>query len=45
MENVAAVTFTDDLVFPGEVTRSQKARRLETLLHEMAHMWFGTWSR
>ncbi|MGC1804510.1 MAG: aminopeptidase N [Mycobacterium sp.] len=41
MENVAAVTFTDDLVFPGQVTRSQKARRAETLLHEMAHMWFG----
>ena len=41
MENVAAVTFTDDLVFPAEVTRSQKARRAETLLHEMAHMWFG----
>ncbi len=41
MENVAAVTFTDDLVFRGQVTRSQKARRAETLLHEMAHMWFG----
>jgi aminopeptidase N len=41
MENVAAVTFTDDLVFRGQVTRPQKARRAETLLHEMAHMWFG----
>jgi len=41
MENVAAVTFTDDLVFRGQVTRTQKARRAETLLHEMAHMWFG----
>ncbi len=41
MENVAAVTFTDDLVFRGQVTRSQKARRAETLLHEMAHRWFG----
>jgi aminopeptidase N len=41
MENVAAVTFTDDYVFRGRVAPAQKARRAETLLHEMAHMWFG----
>jgi aminopeptidase N len=41
MENVGAVTFTEDHVFRGHVTLSQKARRAETLLHEMAHMWFG----
>jgi aminopeptidase N len=41
MENVAAVTFNDDQLFRGRVTRYEKARRAETLLHEMAHMWFG----
>ena len=41
MENVAAVTFTEDYVFRGHVTRYQKAQRAETLVHEMAHMWFG----
>jgi aminopeptidase N len=41
MENVAAVTFTEDFVFRGKVTRYQYARRAETLVHEMAHMWFG----
>jgi aminopeptidase N len=41
MENVAAVTFSEESIFRGQVTRYQKARRAETLLHEMAHMWFG----
>jgi len=41
MENVAAVTFTEDYVFRGHFTRYQFARRAEALVHEMAHMWFG----
>ena len=41
MENAGAVTFTEDYVFRGRVTRYQRARLAETLLHEMAHMWFG----
>jgi aminopeptidase N len=41
MENVAAVTFLEDYVFRSRVTRSVYERRAETVLHEMAHMWFG----
>lgn len=41
MENVGAVTFLEDYVFRSKVTRASYERRAETLLHEMAHMWFG----
>ncbi|RJO69749.1 aminopeptidase N [Nocardia panacis] len=41
MENVGAVTYLEDYVFRSKVTRASYERRAETLLHEMAHMWFG----
>ncbi len=41
MENPGAVTFTERYLFRGPVTDNQRERRAETLLHEMAHMWFG----
>jgi aminopeptidase N len=41
MENAGAVTFLEDYVFRSRVTRYSYERRAETLLHEMAHMWFG----
>src|SRR5664280_586020 len=41
MENAAAVTFLEDYVFRSKVTRASYERRAETILHEMAHMWFG----
>ncbi|GFG75294.1 aminopeptidase N [Mycobacterium botniense] len=41
MENAGAVTFVEDYVFRSKVTRASYERRAETLLHEMAHMWFG----
>ena len=41
MENAGAVTFLEDYVFRSKVTRYSYERRAETLLHEMAHMWFG----
>ncbi|MFZ2510885.1 MAG: M1 family aminopeptidase, partial [Gordonia sp. (in: high G+C Gram-positive bacteria)] len=41
MENAGAVTFLEDYVFRSRVTRYLYERRNETILHEMAHMWFG----
>ncbi|WP_088944838.1 aminopeptidase N [Rhodococcus sp. 1168] len=41
MENAGAVTFLEDYVFRSKVTRYSYERRSETILHEMAHMWFG----
>jgi aminopeptidase N len=41
MENAGAVTFLEDYVFRSKVTRASYERRAETILHEMAHMWFG----
>ncbi|MGH3491741.1 MAG: aminopeptidase N, partial [Sciscionella sp.] len=41
MENVGCVTFLEDYVFRSKVTRAHYERRAETILHEMAHMWFG----
>jgi len=41
MENVGAVTFLEDYVFRSKVTRASYERRAGTVLHEMAHMWFG----
>jgi aminopeptidase N len=41
MENVGAVTFLEDYVFRSRVTDFSREARGETILHEMAHMWFG----
>jgi aminopeptidase N len=41
MENAGAVTFLEDYVFRSKVTDAAYERRAETILHEMAHMWFG----
>jgi aminopeptidase N len=41
MENAAIVTFNDLYVFRSRVTDAARERRAETILHEMAHMWFG----
>lgn len=41
MENPGAVTFRDEYVFNSKVTRYLYERRCDTILHEMAHMWFG----
>ncbi|MEJ6013398.1 aminopeptidase N [Corynebacterium sp. H127] len=41
MENAGCVTFRDEYVFTSKVTRYRYERRAETILHEMAHMWFG----
>ncbi|MDJ0394470.1 aminopeptidase N [Rhodococcus sp. G-MC3] len=41
MENAGAVTYLEDYVFRSKVTRASYERRAETVLHEMAHMWFG----
>jgi aminopeptidase N len=41
MENAGCVTFLEDYVFRSRVTGYLYERRAETVLHEMAHMWFG----
>ncbi len=41
MENAGAVTFTESYVFRSKVTDAMKERRVVTVLHELAHMWFG----
>ena len=41
MENAGCVTFLEDYVFRSKVTAARRERRAETVLHEMAHMWFG----
>ncbi|MGI8696112.1 MAG: aminopeptidase N [Mycobacteriales bacterium] len=41
MENAGCVTILEDYVFRSKVTDAAYERRAETLLHEMAHMWFG----
>ncbi|WP_288832483.1 aminopeptidase N [uncultured Corynebacterium sp.] len=41
MENAGAVTFRDEYVFTSEPTPHRVERRNDTILHEMAHMWFG----
>lgn len=41
MENAGAVTFTEHYVFREPPTEAQRAKRADTVLHEMAHMWFG----
>ncbi len=41
MENAGCVTFNELYVFRSKVTDARYERRAETILHEMAHMWFG----
>jgi aminopeptidase N len=41
MENAGCVTFLEDYLFRSRVTDSARESRAETILHEMAHMWFG----
>ncbi|MDI6024567.1 aminopeptidase N [Leucobacter sp. UT-8R-CII-1-4] len=41
MENIGAVTFTESYVFRSQVTDAMRERRVITILHELAHMWFG----
>jgi aminopeptidase N len=41
MENPGLVTFTESYVFASRAADSQYQARANTLLHEMAHMWFG----
>ncbi|MGW5339306.1 aminopeptidase N [Rhodococcus pyridinivorans] len=41
MENPGCVTFTEAYVFRGAATAAQHQGRANTILHEMAHMWFG----
>jgi aminopeptidase N len=41
MENVGAVTFTEQHVYRDPPTETQRLGRAETILHELAHMWFG----
>lgn len=41
MENPGCVTFRDDLVPAGRLTRGDAILRATTIAHEMAHQWFG----
>ena len=41
MENAACVTILDDYVFRSRVTDAAYEQRANTILHELAHMWFG----
>ncbi len=41
MENPGCITFSEAYVFRSKVTDTIRERRAETLLHEMAHLWFG----
>ncbi|NEY33486.1 aminopeptidase N [Streptomyces sp. PRKS01-65] len=41
MENPGLVTFREEFIFRGKVTRASYEGRANVILHEMAHMWFG----
>jgi aminopeptidase N len=41
MENPGCVTFNERYIFRSRVTQAARQKRAETILHEMAHMWFG----
>ncbi|MDO4910346.1 MAG: aminopeptidase N [Corynebacterium sp.] len=41
MENSGCVTFRDEYVFTEPAAPHVYERRCETILHELAHMWFG----
>ncbi|WP_238438899.1 aminopeptidase N [Frankia nepalensis] len=41
MENPGCVTFRDQLIFRSRPSESELLSRANTVVHEMAHMWFG----
>ncbi len=41
MENAGCVTLLEDYVFRSRVTDAAYEQRANTILHELAHMWFG----
>lgn len=41
MENAGAVTYRDSYVFRSKTSEAAYERRALTILHELAHMWFG----
>ncbi|HSS94501.1 MAG TPA: aminopeptidase N, partial [Candidatus Dormibacteraeota bacterium] len=41
MENPGCVTFNERYIFRSRVTQAMRQKRADTILHEMAHMWFG----
>lgn len=41
MENVAAVTFSERFISRGPMSERNRRGMANTILHEMAHMWFG----
>jgi len=41
MENAGAVTFLESYIYRSRVTDAARESRGSTILHEMAHMWFG----
>jgi aminopeptidase N len=41
MENAGCVTFNERRLFRSKVTEARRMDRAVTILHEMAHMWFG----
>ncbi|MEU4194345.1 aminopeptidase N [Kribbella sp. NPDC026611] len=41
MENPGCVTFRDQMVFRSAVTDGERSSRARTIVHEMAHQWFG----
>ena len=41
MESAGCVTFRDPMIFQSRVLRTQHVVRASTIVHEMAHMWFG----
>ena len=41
MENAGCVTILEDYVFRSRVTNAAYEARANTILHELAHMWFG----
>ncbi|HEX6257340.1 MAG TPA: aminopeptidase N [Euzebyales bacterium] len=41
MENAGCVTFSENYLFRSRVTDAARMSRAATILHELAHMWFG----
>ncbi|HET6292979.1 MAG TPA: aminopeptidase N [Kribbella sp.] len=41
MENPGCVTFRDSMVFRSVATDGERSSRARTIVHEMAHQWFG----
>lgn len=41
MENAGCITFRDEYLYRSRVTSREMQSRDNTILHELAHMWFG----